>query len=113
MVPVTPEEMLVRGWSVIPVRADKRPAIKSWKEFQRTRPSVAQVRDWAKKLRPRAWAVVCGLISGLIVLDFDGDAGNLLIPMKVITDSDLIPVTCSDAIPITVGAKRRWRPYGA
>jgi hypothetical protein len=38
---------------------------------------------------------------------------KLLIPMKVITDSDLIPVTCSDAIPITVGAKRRWRPYGA
>jgi hypothetical protein len=39
--------------------------------------------------------------------------GTVLIPMKVITDSDLIPVTCSDAIPITVGAKRRWRPYGA
>jgi hypothetical protein len=37
----------------------------------------------------------------------------VLIPMKVTTDSDLIPVTCSDAIPITVGAKRRWRAYGA
>jgi hypothetical protein len=37
----------------------------------------------------------------------------LLIPMKVVSDSDLIPVTRSDAIPITIGAKRRWRRYGA
>lgn len=28
-------------------------------------------------------------------------------------DSDLIPITCSDAMPIRVGAKRRWRSYGA
>jgi hypothetical protein len=37
----------------------------------------------------------------------------LLIPVKAITDSDLIPITCSDAMPIRVGAKRRWRSYGA
>jgi hypothetical protein len=29
------------------------------------------------------------------------------IPMKVVSDSDLIPVTHSDAKPVTVGAKRR------
>lgn len=33
----------------------------------------------------------------------------MLIPVTVVSDSDLIPVTDSDAIPITVGAKRRWR----
>ncbi len=33
----------------------------------------------------------------------------VLIPMKVVSDSDLIPVTRSDAMPVTVGAKRRWR----
>ena len=76
ILPATPEEMLVRGWSVIPVRADKRPAIPGWKEFQSTRPSVAQVREWARKLKPRAWAVVCGVISGLVVLDFDGRTGS-------------------------------------
>jgi len=38
---------------------------------------------------------------------------KLLIPMKVVVDSDLIPVTHSDAKPITVGAKRRWRFYPA
>jgi len=32
----------------------------------------------------------------------------LLIPMKVVSDSDLIPVTRSDAMPVVVGAQRRW-----
>jgi len=71
-----PEAMLLSGWNVFPARADKRPAIPSWKPYQRQRVSVAQVREWTKKLRPKAWAVITGTISGLIVLDFDGDAGN-------------------------------------
>jgi len=37
----------------------------------------------------------------------------LLIPMEVVSDSDLIPVAHSDAKPVTIGAKRRWRFYGA
>ena len=35
------------------------------------------------------------------------------IPMKVVGDSDLIPVTHSDTKPVRVGAKRRWRSYRA
>ena len=35
------------------------------------------------------------------------------IPMKVVSDSDLIPVTCSDVKAVVFGAKRRWRSYGA
>ena len=38
---------------------------------------------------------------------------NLLIPMKVISDSDLIPVTGSEVKLIVFGAKRRWRSYRA
>jgi uncharacterized repeat protein (TIGR03833 family) len=38
---------------------------------------------------------------------------HLLIPTKAVTDSDLIPVTRSDGKPVTLGAKRRWRSYGA
>jgi len=33
--------------------------------------------------------------------------------MKLVTDSDLIPGAGSDVMPVTVGAKRRWRSYGA
>jgi len=38
---------------------------------------------------------------------------KVLIPMKLVTDSDLIPGAGSDVMPVTVGAKRRWRSYGA
>ncbi len=33
---------------------------------------------------------------------------EVLIPMKVVSDSDLIPVTRSDAMPVMIGAQRRW-----
>ena len=38
---------------------------------------------------------------------------RLLIPMKVVSVCDLIPITGSDSKPVTVGAKRRWRSYSA
>jgi AAA domain len=41
------------------------------------------------------------------------DGVEVLIPMKVVSDSDMIPVTCSDVKAVRVGAKRRWRFYGA
>jgi hypothetical protein len=37
----------------------------------------------------------------------------LCIPMKVGSDSDLIPVTGSDAMAVMVGAQRRWPSYRA
>ena len=38
---------------------------------------------------------------------------HVRIPMKVVSDSDLIPVTGSEVKPIVFGAKRRWRSYPA
>jgi hypothetical protein len=37
----------------------------------------------------------------------------MLIPMKVIGNSDLVPVTGSEVKLIVFGAKRRWRSYRA
>jgi len=37
----------------------------------------------------------------------------MLIPVKAITDSDLIPITGSEVKPIRLGAQRRWRSYSA
>ena len=42
-----------------------------------------------------------------------GDIEELLIPMKVVSDSDLIPVTCSEVKAVVFGAQRRWRSYRA
>ena len=38
---------------------------------------------------------------------------EMLIPLKVVSDSDLIPVAASEVKPGVFGAKRRWRSYGA
>jgi len=37
----------------------------------------------------------------------DLNIGSMLIPTKAVTDYDLIPVSDSNAMPVTIGAKRR------
>lgn len=71
----SPETMLSLGRNVIPVRTDKRPAI-AWKRLQQERVTADHVRNWTRNLKPPGWAVITGPISGLIVLDFDGEVGN-------------------------------------
>jgi len=50
------------------------------------------------------------LVLGMKKIDMPG---NVLIPLKVVSDSDLIPVAASEVKPVVFGAKRRWRSYGA
>lgn len=61
-------EYLNLGWSVIPIRTDKRPMI-PWKEFQGRRPSESEVGSWFHG--HVGIGVVCGRVSGLIVLDVE------------------------------------------
>jgi len=64
-------EYLDRGLCVIPVRRDKRPAVR-WKVYQSRRPTPAEVRGWFAGGSKLNLAVVCGQVSGgLAVLDFD------------------------------------------
>lgn len=63
------------GLSLIPVRRDgsKAPALPAWKEYQARRPTEAEVRAWFDRPDPPGIGVVCGAVSGgLIVLDFEG-----------------------------------------
>lgn len=69
-------EAFNRGWSVIPVRADKKPAFR-WKSYQEQRCSFDQLQIWSTQFNPAGWAVVCGAVSGIICLDFDGEAGAI------------------------------------
>ncbi|GIU80896.1 MAG: hypothetical protein KatS3mg005_4134 [Bryobacteraceae bacterium] len=64
-----------RGWSLIPVREDKRPALKSWSEFQKHPATLEQLEQWARMPQVTAWAVVTGQVSRLVILDFDGEQG--------------------------------------
>ena len=62
------------GWSVIPLNRDKTPAVKSWKKYQDARPADAEVEAWDQRVEKNI-GVVCGAISGLVVLDVDDEAG--------------------------------------
>lgn len=63
------------GWSVVPVRpGEKIPAI-PWSGFQQARPSMAQLDDWFG-IGGYGIGIVTGRVSGIFVLDFDGEAGQ-------------------------------------
>jgi hypothetical protein len=65
------EYVLERGWSVIPVTNDKRPALSSWEGYQRKRPSPKEFRAWFAEHQPAGIAIITGSISRLAVLDID------------------------------------------
>lgn len=66
----TAESWLDSGIAVIPVAyRDKRPALPSWREFQKRLPTAAEIRQWFVS-RLTNMALVTGW-RGLVVLDFD------------------------------------------
>lgn len=62
-------EYLARGWSVIPVGADKRPLIK-WARYQKERATEEQIRAWFSTPDVQI-GVVTGAISNLTVIDVE------------------------------------------
>ena len=75
-------EYLSLGLSVIPVGRDKRPLVPSWTEYQRRRPTEAEVREWWFLYEPPGLAIITGQISGIVVLDVEkgGNTEDLDIP---------------------------------
>lgn len=66
--------LLERGWSIFPVGHDKKPLIK-WARYQQRLPSESELRSWFAESDANI-AVATGLISGVIVLDVDGEKGE-------------------------------------
>lgn len=64
--------LAVNGQSVFPAGPDKRPLIKSWKQYQEVAATPEQVTEWWTKDFPNAnIALVTGKISGISVIDID------------------------------------------
>jgi hypothetical protein len=63
-----------RGRSVIPAGLDKRPLV-PWKERQVTPATMEEVVGWQTAFNPPAWGIVTGQVSGIVVIDLDGDQG--------------------------------------
>ncbi len=63
---------LRKGFSVIPLKAGtKEPALHSWKEYQTRQPTLEEVTNWWQSNPKYGVAIVCGKVSGLIVVDID------------------------------------------
>lgn len=70
---------LEMGWSVIPLWGDARPEraktpAVAWAQYQQAPPDADTVRAWFAGGRCAGVGVVCGPVSGLVVLDFDDPA---------------------------------------
>ncbi len=70
-------EWLRFGFSVVPIRAGEKRAASAWQAWQRE--PMSEVRAQREFSAPNIGgvALVCGALSNLTVLDFDGDAGAL------------------------------------
>ena len=81
-------EYVDRGYSVIPIKHNKKPFIK-WTKCQTEKASPDQIRGWWNKWPDANIGIVTGEISGLTVLDPDTqkgiDAVNALVPENLAT----------------------------
>ena len=64
-----------QGFSVIPLKQDKRPYLDSWREFQTRQPTEEEVEQWWSQWPDANIGIVTGAVSGLVVVDADGIEG--------------------------------------
>ena len=65
-------------WSIIPIqKGSKKPAIQSWTKYQTQLPSEDEVRAWWGMWKDANIAVVCGQVSGIIIVDIDSGHGEV------------------------------------
>ena len=83
-------EYYERGFSVIPVRGDKKPCI-PWTGYRKRRAEPAEIRAWAAKFPDAMIAVVTGGISGILAVDCDTAAGYEAV-QKLLPESLALPV---------------------
>ncbi len=56
--------------------AGKHPALLSWKEYQKRAATEAQIRNWFTDHPELNVGIVTGKVSGIVVLDIDGEEGR-------------------------------------
>jgi hypothetical protein len=96
-------EYLNAGFSVIPLAPNsKRPTLESWDEFQSRQPTPDEVQKWWGDGQQHGVAIVCGKVSGIVVLDID-DPEKFSVALKAIGET--LPDT-----PI-VRTRKGWHLY--
>ena len=74
---------LDRGWGVVPQRPGvKKPCVK-WKEFQDRLPTRKELSQWFTTWPDAGFALILGPISGVFVLDVDGEEAHAALLSKL------------------------------
>jgi bifunctional DNA primase/polymerase-like protein/primase-like protein len=83
------------GFSVIPVKPDKKPYLMTWAEYQKIKPTENAIKKWWTTWPDANPAIVTGEISNLMVVDVDSDRGhedlNKLMPETLTTPTATTP----------------------
>lgn len=97
-------EYLSRGWSVVPcANGQKRPCVR-WGPYTTKLPTEETVRKWWAEWPDANIAIICGRVSGLVVVDIDPGAGRAA-TTKVIPPTGLIAKTGRE------GGEHRYYAY--
>lgn len=64
-------EYAVRGYSVMPLKKDKRPMLTTWKTYQSKAASEEQIQSWWERWPDANVGIITGEISGITVIDVD------------------------------------------
>ena len=65
------EKYISKGFSFFPLRKKSKKPLFDWAVYQTRRPTQEEVSDWRSKGLLNQVAIVCGAVSGIIVLDVD------------------------------------------
>mgnify|MGYP001582536659 CR=1 FL=1 len=68
--------LLTYGFSVMPVGKDKKPLLRSWKEYQNRRATEEEINNWWKEFPDANIGIITGKISGITVIDVDTYKGG-------------------------------------
>ena len=69
-------QLAASGFSIIPLKKDKKPILRSWKQYQKNPASDAQIEEWWDTYPNALIGVVTGKVSNITVIDVDTYKGG-------------------------------------
>lgn len=76
----------VSGYSIIPLKKDKKPAIASWLDFQKEPAAEDIIEGWWLKHPDSNIGIITGAISGITVVDID-TKGDTIVPLETFPET--------------------------
>ena len=76
----------VNGYSIIPLKKDKRPLVSSWIDFQKKPATDDIIEQWWEQYPDANIGIVTGKISGITVVDIDVK-GDTVVPLETFPET--------------------------